>query len=124
MKTQENLLHTELNGTASFDSGLVKTGIRKLPNTTPEGVRPAGDNVATEACRFALSVTGFTGTSMLVEVFAVINGIDHLLVAFTSVTGVTTEIKEVADCPSEVKIVGTAVAITDFDATITSNRLV
>jgi len=123
MKTKETLLFTGLNLSASFNGVLVATGVGNV-DTVADGTVPDGVNVAKEKCRFALNVTGFTGTSMLVEIRAEIAGIDTILGAFTSVTGVVSEVIEVADCPSKVKVIGTAVAVTDFDATVTSNRLV
>jgi len=81
-----------------------------------------GRYTGTPKCRFLLNVTGFAGTSMLVEVKTTINGVDVLVGAFTSVTGVVQESIEIDNCPINVKIVYTAVAVTDFDATVHSVR--
>lgn len=119
MRSLSRLLHTELNGTASFDSGIKATGVGR-----DAGKDVPGPNVAAPGCRFTVNCTGFTGTSMAVDIVAVIGGVDVVIASFTNVTGVSQETITVADCPSEVKIVGTATAVTDFDATFTSNRLV
>lgn len=82
----------------------------------------AGVFAGTAKCRFCLNVTGFTGTSMLVEIKAEVGGIDILMGTFTSVTGVVEETIEIDNCALNVKAVYTENTVTDFDATIHSVR--
>lgn len=122
MKTKETILHTVVDGTASFDSGLQATGMA-VDAGSP--VSPnAGEHVATEKCRVAIDVTGFAGTNMIVTIVAMIAGIEHIIGTFTTITGVTSEVIDIADCPSSVKVKGVASSVTDFDAVVTANRLV
>lgn len=122
MKTKNTTLHTVLNGTTSFDSGLVATGLGLDPGQP--AVPANGEHVAREACRFAIDVTGFTGTNMVVTIVDLIGGVEFIIGTFTTITGVTSEVIEVANCPSSVKVKGVATAVTDFDAVVTSSRLV
>lgn len=120
MKTKSTLLYTAVDVTTSFDSGVVSTG-----QSVDAGLSSkAGAHVAGEKCLFTLNVSAFAGTSMAVAIKAVIGGVDTVLGSFTSVTGAVNETITIDVCPADVKIVGTAVTVTDFDATVYSTRFV
>jgi hypothetical protein len=110
MKLNDTVILDVTNITGSGEGSLVNTGNEKR-------------NVADGKCRFSLSVTGFAGTSMAVDIVATINGIDQVLGSFASVTGTVVETITLDTVPAIVKVEYTATAVTDFDATVTATRL-
>jgi len=122
MKTRISTVFTVVDGTASFDTGPVDTGEGKRDKNN---VLQNGPHIADGAAVFTVDCTGFTGTSMDIEMFAVEDGVDRSLGSFAQLTGVAKLQLTVATLvPSQVKFVGTAVSLTDFDAVITVERLV
>jgi len=119
----DNLITEILNVTGIAASGagaVVDTGVFASidKNVRPQ---PKGALVSPDA-RFSISTTAFTGTDMLVEIVAVIGGVDVVLKAFTSVTGLVVESIEITNCPTDVKVVYTANAVTDFAAKVFAIR--
>ena len=105
----------------------IVTNVLTLVDETASGEGSKVDTIGSrEHCegsaRFFLNVTGFTGTSADFDVVATLDGTDFILGSFTQVTGVTSEVIRIEDCPSGVKIEYTLVSVTDLDCTVTCVR--
>jgi hypothetical protein len=102
---------------ASGEGPVVSTGSKG-----PDKTRSVDTYVGTTSCRFILNCTAHTGTDMLVQIMAEVNGVDVLIASFTSVTAIVQESIVVELCPVNVKVVYTENAMTDFDCTVHSVR--
>jgi len=69
-----------------------------------------------------ISATAHTGTSMLVSVIQVIDGVDHEIGIFTALTGVGVETIRILNCPEKIKIKYVETAMTVWTAKVFCSR--
>ena len=79
-------------------------------------------SIKSSKAQFTLSCTVFTGTGFQLDVVAVVDGVDHIVGAFTDLAGTGVETIVIDFCPDIIKIVGTEDAISAFTCKVHCTR--
>lgn len=116
MKQITTVLLDILNIVASGEGALISTSITKKSKDLSSDI-PTGE-VAEGKARVVINCTGFAGTSMAVDIVAIIDGVDVIIDSFTDLTAIGQETLIIECCPTNLKVVYTATTITDFDAKV------